>query len=104
MRVDNFVCKFGLVIVTAKLGTHYPQYKSDEKQRRRGSQPLPKERLGRSTVWRNRVEICVNCSPQRGGGRLIDLSKLQSTAHDRVGIAVKPLLLAKVRGGRIYPD
>src|SRR5580692_4925806 len=81
MRLDNFVCKFGLVIVTTKLGTHSPQYKSDEKQRRRGSQPLPKERLGRSTGWRNRVEMCVNCPSQRGGGRLIDLSKLQSTAQ-----------------------
>ena len=81
MRVDDFVRKFGLVIVTAKLGTHSPQYKSDEKQRRRGSQPLPKERLGRSTGWRNGVEMCVNSPPQRGGGRLIDLSKLQCTAQ-----------------------
>src|ERR1700752_1893606 len=81
MRVDDFAGKFGLVIIAAKLGTHSPQYKGDEKQRRRGSQPLPKERLRRSTGWRNRVKVCVNCPPQRGGGKLIDWSKLQSTAQ-----------------------
>src|ERR1700739_2226329 len=81
MRVDNFAGKFGLVIIAAKLGPHSPQYKRDEKQRRRGGQPLPKERPRRSTGWRNRVKVCVNCPPQRGGSNLIDWSKLQSTAQ-----------------------
>src|SRR5258707_5196940 len=81
MRVDNFVCKFGLVIVTAKLGTHSPQYNSDEKQRCRGSQPLPKERLRRSTGWLNRAEMCVNFPPQRHACRLIYWRKLQSTTQ-----------------------
>jgi hypothetical protein len=81
MRVDNFACKFGLVIVGAKLGTHSPQYECDEKKCRGGSQPLPKKRLRRGRGGRDRVEMSVNCPPQRGGGRLIDLSKLQSPAQ-----------------------
>src|SRR6202795_3902372 len=81
MRIDNFSGKFGLVIVTAKPGTHFPQYDRDEKQRRRGSQPMPKERPRRGSGGRDWAEMGVNRPPQRGGGRLIKLSELQSAAQ-----------------------
>src|ERR1700675_547418 len=99
MRIDNFSGKFGLVIVTAKAGTHFPQYDRDEEQRDRGSQPLPKERLRRSSGGHDWAEMRVNFPPQRGGGSLVELSELQSAAqqvqvHDLSGAVAAMLKVA----------
>lgn len=81
MRFNNFSGKFGLVIVAAKPGTHFPQYDPEEKQSRRCGHPMPKERLGRRSRWRLWANMGVNFPPQRGGGRHIKSSEPQCTTQ-----------------------
>jgi len=42
MRIDNFLGKFGLIVVGAKQGTRSPFRDCEKKECRRGSQPEPK--------------------------------------------------------------
>ena len=80
MRVDNFFGKFGLIIVTIKHLPYSPQHDHDEKQCGRGCQPVPKTPLRRGGRRRDGVQrhVNLNLPPQRGGGRLIELSELQA--------------------------
>jgi hypothetical protein len=45
MRIEDFPCEFGLIVVGAKSGAHPPHDECDEKECCGGSQPVPKERL-----------------------------------------------------------
>jgi len=78
MRIDNFLRKFGLIVVGAKHGTHSPSRDCERKEDGRRGQPVPKEGLRHSSRWRDGAKIGVNLFPERGRRGLIELRELQS--------------------------
>jgi hypothetical protein len=78
MRIDNFLGKFGLIVVGAKRGTHSPSRDCEKKECSRRGQPVPKEWLGHRGRGRDWVKIGTDLFPKRGRGRLIELRDLQS--------------------------
>jgi hypothetical protein len=76
MRIDNFLRKFGLIVVGAKDWTHSPSRDYEKKEGSRCGQPVPKERLGHSSRGSDGAKIGANPIPERGRRGLIELREL----------------------------
>jgi hypothetical protein len=78
MRIDNFLRKFGLIVVGAKHGTHSPSSDYEKKEGGNSGQPVPKEGLGHSSCWRDGAKTGANLFSERNRRDLIELRELQS--------------------------
>jgi hypothetical protein len=78
MRVDNFLRKFGLIVVGAKHGIRSPSSNHEKKEGGHSGQPVPKGGLGHSSCWRDGAKTGLNPFLERSRRDLIELRELQS--------------------------
>src|ERR1700740_1097284 len=82
MRVHDFSGKLGLVVVNLELRTQLPKHDGDEKQCGRRCHPVPKQGVGRRSLWRDWTEARINPPTQRCRGGLIEVSEVQPVTQE----------------------
>jgi hypothetical protein len=64
MRIDNFLRKFGLIVIGAKRGVQSPSPDYEKKEGGSRGHPVPKEWLGHGSRGRHRAKIGANLFPE----------------------------------------
>jgi hypothetical protein len=77
MRIDNFLGKFGLIVVGAKHGIRSPPRDCEKKECGCRCQPAPKKGLGQRSRGCDGMKIGANLFPERGRRGRIELRELQ---------------------------